>query len=251
MGDKPFDLLKRAPAYRVVEESVRDRILDGRLAPGDLLPPETDLAEQLGVTRPTVREALRSLESSGLVERGARRRMVVTAPSSRVVRDAMHQAIVLHRISYRELWEMNMALEPMAASLAAEAAPPEILDAIAANLERTASCLSDPAALVVLDVEFHELVARAAGNHALLIAREPLGELLYPAYGTVIRKVGPGRRLIEAHTKVYEAVRTGDADTAREWMTKHIRDFRRGCELAGLDFDDAVTAPLDSATGTG
>ena len=239
---KTFETLERAPAYRVVEESVRQKILDGELAPGDLLPSETDLAAQLGVTRPTVREALRGLESSGLVERGARRRMVVTAPSPRVVRDAMHQAIVLHGVSYRELWELNMALEPMAASLAATNATPEILDAIEANLERTAACLADPGALAEADVEFHDLVAQAAGNHALLISREPLGELLFPAYGTVIRKIGPGRRLLEAHTKVYEALRAGDVETARDWMARHIRDFRRGCEVAGLDLDEPVAA---------
>lgn len=241
MSDGPFETLKRAPAYRVVEESVRQKILDGVLKPGDLLPSETDLAEQLGVTRPTVREAFRSLEGAGLVERGPRRRMMVTAPSPRIVRNAMHQAIVMHGVSYRELWELNMALEPMAAALAATNASPEILDAIQVNLERTAGCLSDPGALAEADVEFHDLVAQAAGNHALLISREPLGELLFPAYGTVIRKIGPGRRLLEAHTKVYEALREGDVDTAREWMARHIRDFRRGCEVAGLDFDEPVT----------
>lgn len=248
MSDRRFETLKRAPAYRAVEALVREKILDGRLAPGDLLPSETDLAEQLGVTRPTVREAFRTLESTGLVERGPRRRMMVTAPSPRVVRDAMHQAIVLHGISYRELWELNMALEPMAAELAATKAPPEILEAMKANLERTARCLADPDALVVADVEFHDLVAQAAGNHALLLSREPLGELLFPAYGAVIRKVGPGRRLLEAHTKIHEALCAGDVDTARDWMARHIRDFRRGCELAGLDFDDPVTLGRNTDT---
>lgn len=241
---KTFETLDRAPAYRIVEESVRRKILNGVLAPGDLLPSETALAALLGVTRPTVREALRGLESTGLVERGARRRMVVTAPSPRVVRDAMHQAIVLHGVSYRDLWELNMALEPMAASLAATHATPEILDAIEANLARTAGCLADPGALAEADVEFHDLVAQAADNHALLISREPLGELLFPAYGTVIRKIGPGRRLLEAHTKVYDALRAGDVETARDWMARHIRDFRRGCEVAGLDLDAPVAATL-------
>jgi len=248
MASGTFETLKRAPAYRVVEEAVRKKILDGDLAPGELLPSEIDLAEQLGVTRPTVREAFRSLEGAGLVERGSRRRMMVTAPSPRIVRNAMHQAIVMHGVSYRELWELNMALEPMAASLAATNATSEVLDAIRANLDRTAECLSDPGALVEADVEFHDLVAQAAGNHALLISREPLGELLFPAYGTVIRKVGPGRRLLEAHTKIYEALRAKDVDTARDWMARHIRDFRRGCELAGLDFDEPVTLSPNSDT---
>jgi len=241
MKTATFETLKRSPAYRVVEKSVRQKILDGSLVPGDVLPGEHDLAEQLGVTRPTVREALRALESAGLVERGRRRRMVVSAPSPRVVRDAMQQAIILRGVSYRELWEVNLALEPAAAELAATAVSPELLTAIAANLERTESCLADPTALVAADVEFHDLVARASGNHALLLAREPLGELLFSAYGAVIRKIGPGRRLLEAHRRIHDALRTRDAETARDWMAKHIRDFRRGCEVAGLDFEEPVT----------
>ena len=85
-----------------------------------------------------------------------------------------------------------------------------------------------------------------SGNHALLLAREPLGALLLPAYGTVIRKIGPGKRLLEAHTKVYEALRAGDVDVARDWMARHIRDFRRGCEVAGLDFDEPVSTQLNT-----
>ena len=70
MTDTVFETLKRPPADRVAEQPIRGKILDGSLAPGTLLPPEHDLAEQLGVTRPTVREAMRSLESAGLIERG-------------------------------------------------------------------------------------------------------------------------------------------------------------------------------------
>ena len=241
MAITDFEPLKRSPAYRVVEETVRKKILDGDLAPGELLPSEIDLAEQLGVTRPTVREAFRALETTGLVERGPRRRMMVTAPSSRIVSTAMRDAIVLHGISYRELWELNMLLEPEAAALAAANATEGDLSAIAENLKRTAHHLSDPSALVEADMEFHDLVARASGNHALLLAREPLGALLLPAYGTVIRKIGPGERLLEAHTKVFEALRGGNVEVARDWMARHIRDFRRGCELAGLDFDEPVS----------
>lgn len=242
MTDAVFESLERMPAYRVAEKSIRAKILDGTLAPGTLLPPEHDLADQLGVTRPTVREALRSLEAAGLIERGARRRMAVTAPAKSVVTNAMHEAIVLHGISYRELWEVQTAFEPLAASLAATNITPDLLQQLRANLDTTADRLDDATALAALDVEFHDLVAEASDNHALLLAREPLGALLFPAYGTVIRRIGPGRRLFEAHSRIFQALEAGDAATAQDWMTKHIVDFKRGCELAGLDLDDAVTA---------
>ncbi len=65
MAEAVFETIKRAPAYKVVERSIRKSVLDGTLAPGQMLPGETELAEQLGVTRPTVREAFRSLEIGG------------------------------------------------------------------------------------------------------------------------------------------------------------------------------------------
>lgn len=240
MSDAAFETLERLPAYRVAEQTIRRKILDGALAPGTLLPTEHDLAEQLGVTRPTVREAMRSLESAGLIERGARRRMAVTAPGKNIVITAMHEAIVLHGISYRELWEVQTAVEPLAARLAAGNITDELVGQLRSNLDRTADCLDDPVALAAVDIEFHDLVAQAADNHALLLAREPLGALLFPAYGAVIERIGPGRRLFEAHRRIFQAIEAGDAETAQRWMTKHFVDFKRGCELAGLDLDDAV-----------
>lgn len=242
MSGAAFETLDRLPAYRVAEQTIRRKILDGTLAPGTLLPPELDLADQLGVTRPTVREAMRSLESAGLIERGARRRMAVTAPAKNIVITAMHEAIVLHGISYRELWEVQTAVEPLAARLAAANITDDLVERLRANLERTSDCLDDPIALATADIEFHDLVAEAAQNHALLLAREPLGALLFPAYGAVIQRIGPGRRLFEAHRRIFHAIQAGDADTAQDWMAKHFVDFKRGCELAGLDLDDPVTA---------
>lgn len=232
--------IKRAPAYQLADEALRKMIMEGSLKPGEMLPVEHDLADQLGVTRPTVREALRKLESSGLVVRGPRRRMVVSAPSPDIASDAMLQAIVLHGISYREIWQMHMALEPLAAGLAADRIDTGLLAEIETNLKHTEDVLNDPDALVEADIEFHDLVARASGNHALLLARAPIGQFLFPAYGAVINKLGPGQRLLEAHTHIFNALKVNDAETAREWMTKHIRDFLRGCEMAGLKIDDPV-----------
>lgn len=241
LTENQFKSLKRAPAYILAEQAIRTMILDGTLGPGDLLPGEHDLAEQLGITRPTVREAIRKLESSGLVERGYRRRMQVAAPATEVSSSAIRHAIVLHGVTYRELWEVSNALEPTAARLAAARADESILVQIEENLARTRACLNNPKELVQADMEFHELIAEASGNHALQLAREPLGEFLSAAYGVVTKKVGPGKRLLQAHETIFEAIKMRDPDMAEEWMAKHYRDFLRGCEVAGINVDDTVS----------
>lgn len=232
--------LKRAPAYQMAADALRKMILDGTLKPGDLLPVEHDLADQLGVTRPTVREALRKLESTGMVVRGPRRRMMVSAPSASISSTAMQQAIILHGISYRELFELNDAIEPAAAALAAQRVDKKQLQKIEENLKRTAASIDKPQELVEADIEFHDLVAQATGNHALLLARAPLSDFLFPAYGAVVAKLGPGKRLLEAHTKIFEALQNGDAEVARMWMARHIRDFLRGCEMSGISLDEPI-----------
>ena len=183
---------------------------------------------------------MRTLESSGLVERGHRRRMQVVAPSSEISSSAIRNAIVMHNITYRELWEVSTALEPLAARMAAERVSSAQLEKIAANLEHTRACVDDPKALVQADIEFHELVTEASGNHALQLARTPLSDFLSAAYGAVTQKLGPGEWLLKAHETIFAAISQNDADTAEEWMKKHFRDFLRGCELAGLNVDDPV-----------
>jgi len=232
--------LKRPTAYQMAEEALREKIMDGTLLPGDLLPVEHDLAEQLGVTRPTVREALRKLESSGLVVRGPRKRMMVSAPCTSISSTAMQQAIVLHDVTYQELYELNLALEPVAAELAAKRISGELIEKIEDNLERTIASIDDTEHLVQLDIEFHDLVALAANNHALLLAREPVSDFLLPAYGVVVEQLEPGKRLFEAHKAIFEAIKQGDAVLAREWMHKHICDFLRGCKMSGLSLDKPV-----------
>ena len=263
MPEAVFETVDRRPAYRLVEETLRRRIVEGELEPGTLLPPETELAELLGVTRPTVREALRSVESAGLVERGPRRRMMVTAPAMGVVRTAMHEAVVLHGVTHRELWEVGSALGALSAGLAASNAGPGLLDQLRANLSAMGERLDDPVAVGQLDIEFHELIADGAGNRALLLAREAQAPLMRRAYRDDLDKVGldggvldagdprirAHRRLLREHEQIVEALAARDAEWASTAMSDHFAAFRRGCERAGLDFDTPVSGTRTTDDG--
>jgi DNA-binding FadR family transcriptional regulator len=244
MSNVSFAALTSVPAYRVVERRIRTAVLDGAIKPGALLPTEETLADQFGVTRSTVREAIRSLENSGLVDRGPRRRLRIALPTHNMLDDAFHRAIVLHSIKFREIWEAHMAIEPMTAELAAQRASPKLLKALDDNLARTKTVLNRTEELVAADIEFHALVAEASGNRALMLARDPLSRFLFPSYEVVIRKLDPGRRLLVAHTNIVAAIKMHDGAAARSWMDKHIRDFRRGYELAGQNPERTIKAGI-------
>lgn len=239
-----FKPLERPPAYVQVSEKIREAILAGRIPAGALLPTETALAAQFGVTRSTVREAIRLLEQSGLLGRAGRKRLAVRLPSPESATRATSTAMLMHRVTYKDLWEISMVLEPLAARLACATLDAEHERRLAANLERTRAALDDDEELLEAEIEFHELVASATRNHALLLARQPLSQVFYPAYRPVIERLKPGNRILESHRHIFDAIRANDPDTAATWAEKHMRDFRRGIEMAKIDF----AAPLEAAT---
>src|SRR5271155_2900271 len=115
-----FERLDDHPAYRQIANLIERRIVDRVLRTGDALPSETDLARQFGVNRSTVREAIRELEIHGLLGRGrGEKRLRVTRPEPRRVSSGVSRALALHDVTFLELWEAMMAIEPVAAQYAA------------------------------------------------------------------------------------------------------------------------------------
>ena len=247
-----FSKLVRNPAYKTITEALQQAIATRALKPGDAFPTESDLAAQFGVNRSTVREGIRHLEAAGFVERQGKR-LVVIRPSYDDLGDQVSRALLLHDVSFLELWELTRALEPLAAELAARRVPEELKTRLSENLEATRRASGERDRIVQLDVEFHQLIAEATGNRALLVARQPFSLLFYPAFTTSMTPEQATDRLLVAHTKIFDAIIAGDHETAREWMRKHIVDFRLGYEMAGLDINDPVemvlAPPLSDGSG--
>ena len=115
-----FDQIQMEPAYRKVAAAIGGRILNRSLREGDRLPPETELARQFGVNRSTVREALRELESNGLVtRRPGSKLMSVSRPQHLAIAGAVTRGLVLHDVTFMEVWEALTLLEPPIAEVAA------------------------------------------------------------------------------------------------------------------------------------
>ena len=236
-----FDKLAHQPAYRVVSEKIRNAIVSGEIKTGELLPTETTLAEQFGVTRSTVREAIRLLEHGGILGRADRKRLVVTLPETDAVGRSVSSALLMHQVTYEQLWQVAMGLEPLASKLACTAATTKDKQLLAANLVHTSEVMDNHDLLLAAEIEFHNLLANATHNSALLLARAPLNELFYPvAWGAVIRALSPGKRILVAHQHIYGAICANNSDKAEEWMKKHMIDFRRGIEMGNLGFDKPV-----------
>ena len=237
-----LDRIEMRPTYLVVADRIEREIMEGRLRPGDRLPTETALAEDLGVNRSTMREGLRILEQTGLVERRSGRRLYAASPGAARLGAPVSRALLLYRVTFEELYQLMHALEPRAALLAADCIDDAALDALEDNLTRTEAAAARGESITALDVEFHGLVAGAMGNPAWTVARLPAANLLYPASDPMMRRLPQAAgRLIAAHRKILDALRARDGKTAETWMRRHIEDFKRGYAMAGFSFDQRVT----------
>jgi len=235
---------RNEPVYKTVVRSIQTKIMSGEWAVGDRVPAETTLATDFGVHRSTVREAIRVLEQNGIVRRlDGGKLLYVTAPREADISDKVTAAIVLHEVTFFELWEGMRCLEPALASCAAGRIDDDLLAALDANVERTKAAFEDKQGLVELDIEFHQIIAQASRNRVLQLNRGPMSQLFYPAFLKVFSRLNAGERLVFAHEKILQALRARDAAEARSWMDKHIVDFRRGYELANLDIDAPVEYP--------
>jgi GntR family transcriptional repressor for pyruvate dehydrogenase complex len=189
-----------------------------------------------------LREALRSLEQNGLVYREAGRRKLRVGSGSQSIdlSRRLVSAMIVQQITFEELYFAMRALEPAIAEAAAKNASEAVLAELDDNLARTRSALGDNVSLTALDIEFHNLVAKAANNRALDLTRRPLSDLFYPAFYAVMCRLNAAERLLAAHENVVAAIRAGDSVVAREWMERHIKDFRRGYQLADLEMNQPV-----------
>jgi GntR family transcriptional regulator, transcriptional repressor for pyruvate dehydrogenase complex len=238
-----FDQILLVPGYRRVAAAITARILSRELREGARLPPETELARQFGVNRSTVREALRELESGGLLERRpGSKLMTVSRPRHQAVAKDVSRALALHDVTFLEVWEALTRFEPPFAELAARNRAPADLESLAAACQRFADENADTEKAVHHTAEFFRAIARATHNQVLGLVQEPLLDLLQPSLRVMIDKVPQARsRIAAAQRRMLEAIGKRDAEAARGWMVRHIRDFRKGYELAGIALDCRIS----------
>jgi GntR family transcriptional regulator, transcriptional repressor for pyruvate dehydrogenase complex len=209
----------------VIVEQVRQLMRQGQLKPGDRLPAERDLCEYFGVSRVTVREAMRMLESSGLVEIrvGARGGAFVTTPTGDRVGDGLADLLTLSVISAADVTEVRLILELGVVPLVCERATEEDLSALDEICDRSARALKDGRYTMELSAEFHARVAQAARNPAIAMLAESFrGPILMSLEQA--KASGPGMAEVgtQEHQRFVDAVRDRDVATAISIMRKHL-----------------------------
>jgi GntR family transcriptional regulator, transcriptional repressor for pyruvate dehydrogenase complex len=222
------ELLSRVSVGRISEvivDQIRLLIRSGQLTAGDRLPSERELCERFGVSRVTVREALRVLEANGLVDIrvGARGGAFVTAPSSRMVGEGIVDLISLSNLSAVEVTEARMIFELGLVALVCERASGEDIAALHAICDRSTAALESGDYPLALSAEWHARFARSTHNRAIALLAESLHDPMIRSLQKA-RSIEPshGRRGVEEHRALVEAVAERDVDRATQLMTVHL-----------------------------
>jgi len=223
-----FKKVKTKKVYMKIVEQVQDLMKEGKLKPGDKLPPEHILAEKVGTSRPSVREALSALEILGVIEsRGGKGNFIKDNLNSPLYEQKFRE--LQEEESPFELLEARKAVETEIAGLAAEKATSEDIREIEEALDRMKNALNDTPRVMEFDREFHITIAKAAHNPILFQMMNYLADGLKESLWVNIKEKSwalPGhpQKYLEEHTKLLEAIKEGDKKAARRTMYSHLAD---------------------------
>lgn len=206
----PIRLDNYKPLREMVFESLREAIIQGRLKPGERLM-EIQLADEMGVSRTPVREAIRKLELEGFVVMVPRKGAYVAGIS---VKDIV------------DVFEIRAALEALAAGLAAERITPDEME----ELERSLVVISEVSskddinAIVETDTNFHELIYKASRNERLSQIVTHLKEQIQRFRTTSLSQPGRSKNALEEHRKIVEAISDRNVELAQNLAREHIEN---------------------------
>jgi GntR family transcriptional regulator, transcriptional repressor for pyruvate dehydrogenase complex len=222
--EQAFELgpIKSTRIYEEIVRQVKQLIAEGRLKSGDRLPPERELAEKFVVSRTSVREALRALESLGLIEIRAGEGTFVRQVSLDALVGPLALMMTSQREAIGELFEARRVLEPAIAALAASRATPDEVQEMERILESQAREVAAGRTGLAEDAAFHTAVGAAAHNHAITRIVHAIMDLLTQSREESLNTPGRPTRSHQDHRRILQAIAKRDPSAARQAMLDHL-----------------------------
>jgi GntR family transcriptional regulator, transcriptional repressor for pyruvate dehydrogenase complex len=222
-----YKTVQTSRLYEQIVQQIEDSITSGELKDGDQLPAERELAQQFGVSRTAVREAVKTLREKGLVEAYPGRGTFITNGTARSIQQTLDRMI---RSGQTEgtvhLTEVREILEPEIAALAAQRVDEEMLSAMREAIAVMEAARQESEAFIEGDLDFHLALAEAAGNPLILSLIDSIvGLLREQRTRTYFVNGGPERGQYH-HRRILEAIEHRDAAGAREAMRAHLLQVR-------------------------
>ena len=216
----------RSTVSQETASRIEEILRQGEFRPGDRLPGERELAKRLRVGRTSVREAIRRLETLGIVECRQGLGTFVQDPSSGTIRASLAPHILADEQVRDKVFELRMIIEVEAAARAAESASDHQIDRLQALKEEVEICSArrDHEGIVIADFEFHREILNATGNEIMVNLMDGIMDLLRDMrrIGATISELVPER--IESHRSIVRAIENRDSEAARRAMKVHLEN---------------------------
>ena len=246
---KAFKPARQDKISTLIIKQIRSAILEGKYQPGESLPTENELVGQFGVSKHTVREALRALEGMGFitVKRGAGGGPVVSRIDWETARESFANFMYFQEISIRELSEVRLLLEPYMARRAAENFTPEMLAELEATHQQCEDLVKRKKSLVGAEAEvmFHGLLAKHSGNAALWVILDFINTILTETKKEILPGQEFSLAVLEAHRKILKAIGEKDGLNAEKCMREHVLEVEE--ELRKQQEERAAAAGGDNS----
>jgi GntR family transcriptional regulator, transcriptional repressor for pyruvate dehydrogenase complex len=231
-------MLKAIKKIRIHEEvvtQIHELIREGRLKAGDQLPSERELSETFKVSRTSVREALRALETKGLIiSRTGMGNFIADLPIESLVAP-LAKLLIEEKNALAEIFELRKLIEPHIASLAAERATPKEIERMKRLLDKQRDQVQGGATGVDADTEFHFAIGQATKNHAIEKLVSGLLDVLSHSREESLQTSGRRQASIDSHLAIVAAIEKHDQEKAREAMRYHIEQVERNVLLSNKE----------------
>jgi GntR family transcriptional regulator, transcriptional repressor for pyruvate dehydrogenase complex len=231
--DVMYKIVRSSRLYEQIVQQVEESIHKGVMKSGDQLPPERELAQQFGVSRTAVREAVKALREKGLVEAYPGRGTFITDGTSYSMRQSLDRML---RVGQAEgsgfLAEVREILEPEIAAMAAMRSDAEDLSSMREQVGIMDQARKDPDAFIEADLDFHLALAEAAANPIILSLIDSIVGLLREQRMGIFQVEGGPERGQYHHKKILDAIEHKDPTGAREAMKAHLRQVREDSRRA-------------------
>ena len=220
--------VEKKRAYEDIVQQIRTLIEEGKLKRDDHLPSERDLSETFQVSRTTVREAIRTLESMKLVQSRQGNGTYVLASSEESLIQPLAAALFNEKDDIRDIFYIRKIIEPHVAELAAENATTQEKEELERILRKQEECIGRGENIIETDSAFHNLIVKATKNRVmerLIIALIDLLKQSRENYLIEDENDERANRSLEGHQRVLSAIKNGDGDAARNSMIKHLDEI--------------------------
>jgi GntR family transcriptional repressor for pyruvate dehydrogenase complex len=219
--------VEKKKAFEHIVKQIRTLIEEGKLKRGDQLPSERELTETFKVSRTTVREAIRTLESMKLLQSRQGNGTYVLASSEEALVQPLAAALFHEKDDILDIFYIRKSIEPYLAQLAAQNATPREIEEMEKVMQQQAEAVERGENIIESDSVFHSLLARAAKNRVMERLLLALVDLLEQTRVEYLHDDERTRKSLQGHQRVFSAIKNGDCAAARKSMLRHLEDVEK------------------------